>query len=82
MPGTPTGWASHSRWICGLVLGAVIERLIIRPVEEQADINAVILTLGLFIMLRYNSLGDLGQPLPVLPGSLRRPRHRDKGARP
>ena len=50
--------AGHSYWlgfalalICGLVLGALIERLVIRPVEGKADINAVILTLGLFIVL-------------------------------
>ena len=50
--------AGHSYWlgfalalICGLVLGAVIERVVIRPVEGKADINAVILTLGLFIVL-------------------------------
>ena len=50
--------SGHSYWlgfalalICGLVLGAVIERVVIRPVEGKADINAVILTLGLFIVL-------------------------------
>ena len=50
--------SGHSYWlgfalalVCGLVLGAVIERLVIRPVEGKADINAVILTLGLFIVL-------------------------------
>jgi branched-chain amino acid transport system permease protein len=35
----------------GLLLGAVIERLVIRHVEGKADINAVILTLGLFIVI-------------------------------
>ena len=50
--------AGYSYWIgfvaalvCGLVLGAVIERVVIRPVEGKAEINAVILTLGLFITL-------------------------------
>jgi branched-chain amino acid transport system permease protein len=50
--------AGHSYWlgfalalICGLALGAVIERVVIRPVEGKAEINAVILTLGLFIVL-------------------------------
>ena len=33
------------------MLGAVVERVIIRPVEGKAEINAVILTLGLFIVL-------------------------------
>ncbi|MFC7494660.1 MULTISPECIES: branched-chain amino acid ABC transporter permease [unclassified Nocardioides] len=50
--------AGHSWWLgfvaallAGLVLGAVIERLLIRPVEGKAEINAVILTLGLFIVI-------------------------------
>lgn len=37
--------------LSGLVLGAVVERVLVRPVEGKADINAVILTLGLFIVL-------------------------------
>ena len=36
--------------LAGLVLGAVLERVVIRPVEGKPDINAVILTLGLFIV--------------------------------
>ena len=50
--------AGYSYWlgfvaalVSGLVLGAVIERVVIRPVEGKAEINAVILTLGLFIVL-------------------------------
>jgi branched-chain amino acid transport system permease protein len=50
--------AGHSYWLAfavallaGLVLGAVIERVVIRPVEGKPEINAVILTLGLFIVL-------------------------------
>jgi branched-chain amino acid transport system permease protein len=50
--------AGFSYWIgfaaalvSGLLLGAVIERVVIRPVEGKAHINAVILTLGLFIVL-------------------------------
>jgi branched-chain amino acid transport system permease protein len=49
--------AGYSYWlgfaaalVSGLVLGAVVERLVIRPVEDKAHINAVILTLGLFIV--------------------------------
>ena len=37
--------------VSGLVLGAVVERVVIRPVEGKPEINAVILTLGLFIVL-------------------------------
>ncbi len=50
--------AGYSYWFgfaaalaSGLVLGAIIERIVIRPVEGKAHINAVILTLGLFIVL-------------------------------
>jgi branched-chain amino acid transport system permease protein len=51
--------AGYSYWIgfaaalvAGLVLGAVVERIAIRPVEGKAHINAVILTLGLFIVFQ------------------------------
>ena len=37
--------------LSGLVLGAVIERVVIRPVEGKPELNAVILTLGLFVAI-------------------------------
>ncbi|KZF09629.1 branched-chain amino acid ABC transporter permease [Rhodococcus sp. EPR-157] len=50
--------AGYSYWIgfgvaliCGLVLGAAIERLVIRFVDSSSHINPVILTLGLFIII-------------------------------
>ena len=50
--------AGYSYWIgfaaallSGLVLGALIERLIIRYVDSSSHINPVILTLGLFIII-------------------------------
>ena len=50
--------AGYSYWlgfaaalVSGLVLGAVLERVVIRPAEGGPEINAVILTLGLFIVL-------------------------------
>lgn len=50
--------AGFSYWVgfaaallSGLVLGAVVERVVIRPVEGKSHINSVILTLGLFIVL-------------------------------
>lgn len=50
--------AGYSYWIgfaaalvSGLLLGAVVERVAIRPVENKPHINAVILTLGLFIVI-------------------------------
>jgi branched-chain amino acid transport system permease protein len=38
--------------LAGLVLGALIERLVIRPVEGGPELNAVIVTLGLFIAIQ------------------------------
>jgi len=38
--------------IAGLVLGAVVERLVIRPVEGGPELNAVIVTLGLFVAIQ------------------------------
>jgi branched-chain amino acid transport system permease protein len=35
----------------GFVLGAVVERLVVRPVENAPPLNAVILTLGLYTLL-------------------------------
>jgi branched-chain amino acid transport system permease protein len=36
---------------CGFVLGAVVERILVRPVENAAPLNPVILTLGLYTLL-------------------------------
>lgn len=38
--------------VAGLLLGAVVERLVIRPVEGGPELNAVIVTLGLFVGLQ------------------------------
>lgn len=38
--------------VAGLVIGAVAERLLVRPVETGPPLNAVIVTLGLFIVLQ------------------------------
>lgn len=50
--------AGYSYWVgfgvalvCGLVLGALVERLVIRFVDSSSHINPVILTLGLFIII-------------------------------
>ncbi len=37
--------------VAGLVLGAVVERVLIRPVESAPPLNAVIVTLGLYTVL-------------------------------
>jgi branched-chain amino acid transport system permease protein len=36
----------------GLLLGAVVERVLIRPVENKPPLNAVIVTLGLLVLLQ------------------------------
>ncbi|WP_396449088.1 branched-chain amino acid ABC transporter permease [Actinomadura sp.] len=36
----------------GLVLGAVLERVVVRPVENKPPLNAVIVTLGLYVLLQ------------------------------
>lgn len=55
--------------VCGLILGAVVERVAIRPVEGKPDINAVILTLGLFIVFRSSAEVIFGNELRTYPAS-------------
>jgi branched-chain amino acid transport system permease protein len=35
----------------GFILGALVERILVRPVENKPPINAVIVTLGLFVLI-------------------------------
>ncbi|MGY1697874.1 amino acid/amide ABC transporter membrane protein 1, HAAT family [Geodermatophilus saharensis] len=51
--------AGQSYWLAlvvalasGFVIGAVIERVVIRPVEGGPELNAVIVTLGLFVAIQ------------------------------
>ena len=51
--------AGYSYWlgfvvalVSGFVIGAIVERVIIRPVEGGPELNAVIVTLGLFVALQ------------------------------
>ncbi|TFV61800.1 UNVERIFIED_ORG: branched-chain amino acid ABC transporter permease [Bacillus sp. AZ43] len=51
--------AGQSYWVAlivalvsGFLLGAVVERVIVRPVEGGPELNAVIVTLGLFIAIQ------------------------------
>jgi branched-chain amino acid transport system permease protein len=51
--------AGQSYWVglivalvSGLIIGAVVERVVIRPVEGGPELNAVIVTLGLFIAIQ------------------------------
>jgi branched-chain amino acid transport system permease protein len=49
---TGSYWAGFAVALAaGLVLGAVIERLVIRPVENKPPLNAIIVTIGLLIFL-------------------------------
>lgn len=49
---TGSYWAGFAIALAtGLVLGAIIERLVIRPVENKGPLNAVIVTIGLLIFL-------------------------------
>jgi branched-chain amino acid transport system permease protein len=50
--------AGASYWVaffaalaCGLVLGALVERAVVRPVEGAPPLNAIIVTLGLLVLL-------------------------------
>ncbi|MFF5989622.1 branched-chain amino acid ABC transporter permease [Prauserella flavalba] len=46
-------WAGFAAaLVAGLVLGALVERIVMRPVEGGPELNAVIVTLGLFIALQ------------------------------
>ena len=49
---TGSYWAGFAAALgAGFVLGAVIERVVIRPVENKPPLNAVIVTIGLLIFL-------------------------------
>jgi branched-chain amino acid transport system permease protein len=49
---TGSYWAGFAVALAaGLVLGAVIERLVIRPVENKPPLNAIIVTIGLLVFL-------------------------------
>ena len=49
---TGNHWAGFAAALAaGLVLGAVIERTVIRPVENKPPLNAVVVTIGLLVFL-------------------------------
>ncbi|MGN6172845.1 MAG: branched-chain amino acid ABC transporter permease, partial [Streptosporangiaceae bacterium] len=49
---TGSYWAGFAAALAaGLVLGAVIERTVIRPVENKPPLNAVVVTIGLLVFL-------------------------------
>ncbi|MDO5627898.1 MAG: branched-chain amino acid ABC transporter permease [Mobilicoccus sp.] len=58
--------------VMGLILGALVERLVIRYVDQKSHINPVILTLGLFIVIHsvaaiifHNDFRSFPAPLGV-----------------
>jgi branched-chain amino acid transport system permease protein len=71
--GTDSYWlALLAALVSGFVLGGLVERLIVRPVENGPEINAVIVTLGLFVgfvalaaIIFGNSFEGFGAPFSV-----------------
>jgi branched-chain amino acid transport system permease protein len=67
--------AGYSYWLAlpialvsGFVIGGLVERVIVRPVEQGPEINAVIVTLGLFIgfiALAAILFGNTFEPFPA-----------------
>jgi len=53
--------------LAGLVLGAVVERGLVRFVEGKSDLNVVILTLGLFVVLHSLAAIVFGQDYKSFP---------------
>lgn len=49
--GAPYWLAFFVALACGFLLGAVVERVLVRPVENKPPLNVVILTLGVLLML-------------------------------
>ena len=49
---TGSYWAGFAAALAaGLVLGALIERVVIRPVESKPPLNAIVVTIGLLILI-------------------------------
>ena len=77
--------AGASYWVAlpvalaaGFVLGAVVERVIIRPVEGGPELNAVIVTLGLFVAIQALHRDHRRLVVPVVPDAVRRARVHDR----
>jgi len=45
-------WGFVAALACGFVFGAVVELVVVRPVENKPPLNAVIVTLGLLILIQ------------------------------
>ena len=46
-----TGGPSWRSWSIGFVLGALVERVLIRPLQGKSELNPVIVTIGLLVVL-------------------------------
>ncbi len=67
--------AGYSYWLAlplalvsGFVIGGVVERVVVRPVEQGPEINAVIVTLGLFVSFIAAAailFGNTFEPFPA-----------------
>ena len=64
--------------LSGFVLGAVVERVLIRPVEGGPPLNAVIVTLGLYTLLVAAAGMIWGNTPQVVPGGVLDPRLRGR----
>jgi branched-chain amino acid transport system permease protein len=67
--------AGQSYWVAlivalagGFLLGAIVERVIIRPVEGGPELNAVIVTLGLFVAIQAGIAIIFGSSFQAFPG--------------
>ena len=69
------------RMLCGLVIGGVVERVLIRRVESAPPLNAVIVDARAARAARGRGRDDLGQHAALLPGRLLHPRLRGRRAR-
>ena len=59
----------HSYWVAipialvfSFILGAALERTLIRPIERRSALGVVIVTLGIFLIINALERGDLGNP--------------------
>ena len=67
--GWPYGLAFVAALVAGFLLGAFVERVIVRPVETGPEINAVIVTLGVFVALVALAAIVFGNDLAAFPAA-------------
>lgn len=67
--GVPYAVAFVAALVAGFLLGAFVERVIVRPVETGPEINAVIVTLGVFVSLVALAAILFGNDLAAFPAA-------------